>query len=299
MDNVVVSNATFVKPHFIAELGCDGLTSQEIADSIGMRHDNLVTLVDRLVSSGDFSIPKTQEWSDSNGVKRVRKVFGTDDAKFVVTQSSTQAGRGYCRFLIECESVVYKIAANPFAVMDGMNSDQVALFLESVKAKEAAQRDAQLAKTQLTITSAEKDRAVVVAINSTKEVALLTAKDDVWFTLTVGCKILGLKPKIALAHLRTIGLLIKDNMPSSRLLKADVEVVRAVATYADAYAVRYQPRISPKGLLWLAKHVKFPAEACERSCKIDWPEDKLIAEFLKQQKNYVADGTVLGRVCSK
>jgi hypothetical protein len=51
--------------------------------------------------------------------------------------------------------------------------------------------------------------------------------------------------------------------------------------------------------LWLAKNVKFPLEACEKACKIDWPEDKLIAEFLRQQKTYVADGTVLGHICSK
>jgi hypothetical protein len=298
MGNVVVSNATFVKPHFIAELGGEGLSLKDIAASLGIEYKHAKEAYDKNASDYSGVEISTPSGNPVNPFVMVPHLT-TDDAKFYVTQSRTPAGKGYCRFLIECESVVEKIAANPFAVMDGMNSDQVALFLESVKAKEAAQRDAQLAKTQLTITSAEKDRAVVVAINSTKEVALLTAKDDVWFTLTVGCKILGLKPKIALAHLRTIGLLIKDNMPSSKLLKADVEVVRAVATYADAYAVRYQPRISPKGLLWLAKHVKFPAEACERSCKIDWPEDKLIAEFLKQQKNYVADGTVLGRVCSK
>jgi phage regulator Rha-like protein len=113
MENVsVVSSVSFVKPHFLEELGCDGLTSQEIADSIGMRHDNLCTLLDRLIKSNDINITESQcvEIIEKNAiggtVRRCCYFLGVDDSKFLVTQSSTAAGRAYCRYLVNCEKAL-------------------------------------------------------------------------------------------------------------------------------------------------------------------------------------------------
>jgi hypothetical protein len=106
----------FVKPHFLEELGCEGLTSQEVADSLGMRHDNLLTLVTRLIKSNDILDTEAQELNITRknaigGTYTIKTVYlTTDAAKFVVTQSSTKLGMAYCRFLISCEKALTNLA---------------------------------------------------------------------------------------------------------------------------------------------------------------------------------------------
>jgi hypothetical protein len=49
-----VTESTFIKPYYIAALGCEGLTSKEIAVSLGMQKVNLHTIIQRLQQSGDL-----------------------------------------------------------------------------------------------------------------------------------------------------------------------------------------------------------------------------------------------------
>jgi hypothetical protein len=154
---VVKSNeAKFVKPYFIAALGCDGVTSQEIADSIGMKKHHLHTLIQKLQSFGD--LPEARE--DTVSIDGIHKALiylvKTDDAKFIVTQSSTSAGRGYCRFLIECEKAL--LAAPPAMTIDSAmalaNQAYAALLVERAEKEkalaQAAYQDKALTSSQVT-----------------------------------------------------------------------------------------------------------------------------------------------------
>lgn len=144
------SQTTFIQPHFIKEISCEGLTSCEVAQSIGIRHDNLVTLIRKLQLEQE--VPEIQERTETiEGSVTPRKVFlmSVEDAKFLVTQSSTKVGRAYCRFLINCESQMRdlqaKAASNPLAVaISQINSDPMAAYsaIEQVlaKAKEETQK---------------------------------------------------------------------------------------------------------------------------------------------------------------
>ena len=176
---------------------------------------------------------------------------------------------------------------NPLMAIAGfMTSEGLELLLASVREKEAAQRDAQLAQAQLAIAAAEKDRALAqasinltAALGAAAEVAHITAKDALWVSFTFGFKMLGLKPKKVMAFLREKGYLNKDNAPTSRLLKATVEVARSVAVVTKEGKTFSQTKISPEGLLWLIKNVEFPEELRERHCRLDWSEETLTAFF--------------------
>lgn len=107
----VVQASSFVAPHFIEELGEEGLTGREVAQSLGVEHDNLVRLIKKLKDSGDITCEAIEIiGKNALGKTTIRKEFllTTEDAKFVVTQSSTKAGRAYCRYLIKCEAAVHK-----------------------------------------------------------------------------------------------------------------------------------------------------------------------------------------------
>jgi Rha family phage regulatory protein len=224
----------------------DGMVSSlQVAEKFKKDHKNVIRDVDFILSTVDMEKDRLKfeqiyvksTYQDKYGRSQPQYLMTRDGFSLIAMGfTGAEALKWKLKFIQAFNAMEAKlkdIQADPFVVMSGMTSEQVALFLESVKVREAAQREAAAAQAKLAIESAEKERAVTVAINSTKETALLTAKDDVWFSLTVGCKILGLKPKKALEYLRSIGLLNKDNMPSSKLLQASVEVVRPVATYAD------------------------------------------------------------------
>lgn len=112
MANVVVSNYSFVKPHFIPELGAEGLSLKEIAASLGIEYKHAKEAYDKNVS--DYTGVEISTAVDSGPIRGTVQVMvphlTTDDAKFFVTQSRTSAGKSYCRFLIECE----KVALDPF-----------------------------------------------------------------------------------------------------------------------------------------------------------------------------------------
>jgi len=277
----------------------DGMVSSvQVAEKFGKDHKNVLRDIKDLLSSLDaekdvlktepifiestypdlYSRPQPQYLMTRDGFTLLAMGFNGDEAlvwkvKFIQAFNAMEAK-------------LKEIAANPFSVLDGMNSDQIAVLLAEVKAKEAAQRDVQLAQAQLAIESAEKDRALAqaainltAALDSAAEVALITAKDALWFSWTHGLKMLGLKPKIALAHMREKGYLNLNNTASSRLLGAAVEVCRLVTVTPEKGPARTQPKTCAAGMLWVAKHIKFPEECKERYCRLDWSEETLTAFF--------------------
>ena len=155
----------FVAPHYIDQLGCDGLTSQEIAGSIGMENKNLLVLIERLIKANDIDGRVTQrvDITKHNALggeyREVTYLVNVDDAKFIVTQSSTKAGRAYCRYLIECEKAVLSLAQAAAAP---------ALTLDTAMAL------ANQAYQALLFERAEKDRALAQAAYQDK--ALTTSQ---------------------------------------------------------------------------------------------------------------------------
>ena len=108
MKDIIVSGQ-FVKPYFIEDLGCEGLSLKDIALSLGIEYKHAKEAYDKNQSdySGvDISTPT------GNPVKPFALVphLTADDAKFFATQSRTPSGKGYCRYLIECEKVVDVLA---------------------------------------------------------------------------------------------------------------------------------------------------------------------------------------------
>jgi hypothetical protein len=78
-----------------------------------MRHDHILELIRKLVQENSIPGSRELEIIEENALgKKIKKslfLCPVDDAKFVVTQSSTKEGRDYCRWLINCEKVVDKL----------------------------------------------------------------------------------------------------------------------------------------------------------------------------------------------
>ena len=91
-----IEAGSFVEPHYIKELGCEGLTSEEIADLVGLTNSKVRGLANELVLDGVLTLPKTTNKGSSY-------VFSTDDANFLITQTGTKAGIQYCKYLIQQE----------------------------------------------------------------------------------------------------------------------------------------------------------------------------------------------------
>jgi hypothetical protein len=109
--SVVPGNGSFVKPHFIEELGGEGLTLHEVAQSIGVEFNIIKTKLDRMVSDNRL---KTQylpyeRYNENN--KLVKSYYlAVDTAKFFVAKWDSETGDAYCRFLINCEQVLTELS---------------------------------------------------------------------------------------------------------------------------------------------------------------------------------------------
>ena len=122
------------------------MTSQEIADSIGMRKDNLHSLIEKLVSTELLELPKTQGVKNHIGQTITEFIICTDDARLLVTQSSTKQGILYCKFLIQCEKALRVIANKPVKIPTMLElAKHVVALLEmqehQIKALETSQRN--------------------------------------------------------------------------------------------------------------------------------------------------------------
>lgn len=103
---------TFQQPHPMEELGGNlGLTSDEIALSLGVRHED-VKLHARSISKSDptfAAIPKKVPGTGG----RPREIFllNVDDAKLLVGTYRNKIGLGYARFLINLERATPALVA--------------------------------------------------------------------------------------------------------------------------------------------------------------------------------------------
>lgn len=103
-DLAVLDGAKFVEPHYIEELGCEGLTAEEIATSLNVpatkfREKLNTNFIHRLKSL----IIRTRMMVNINGVEYLEFLLSTDAARFVVARYDSEIGDGYLIYLLGIE----------------------------------------------------------------------------------------------------------------------------------------------------------------------------------------------------
>ena len=112
------TKGVFVKPHFIPELGCEGLSSGEIAQSLGIQAghvreklgprggmDNLIELLGKDVSQDNIA---RVDFRNINEVEFSEYFLSTLAAKLFVALYQNDTGRAYLTFLVRQDVAVEK-----------------------------------------------------------------------------------------------------------------------------------------------------------------------------------------------
>jgi hypothetical protein len=109
MNELMVREGQFVEPHFIEELGCDGLTAEEIAASLGTRvgdvRRKLRDFPNETLKSLKF---ESSNLKNINGVEYEEFLLSTAAAKFFVARYDNEIGDGYLAYLIRLDMAVEK-----------------------------------------------------------------------------------------------------------------------------------------------------------------------------------------------
>ena len=106
----VLVKPIFVKPHYIEELGCDGLTASEIANSLNIDADAV-----RKKLRGDFihrmkSLNLLERrMKNINGVEYDEFLLSTDASRFFVARHESDLGDGYLIYLLGIEKTYEKL----------------------------------------------------------------------------------------------------------------------------------------------------------------------------------------------
>ena len=111
----LVTTAEFIQPHFIEELGCEGLTASEVARSLGQDPKVFRTNFKRSFESrlnnlklGMVSI----DTFNANNVAYTEYAFSIEAAKWLVGKSNTDAGDKYLAYLIQIEANAQQVASD-------------------------------------------------------------------------------------------------------------------------------------------------------------------------------------------
>jgi hypothetical protein len=109
LEKLKLAPSTFCAPHYIEQLGCDGLTAEEIATSLGTR----VSDVRRKLRDFPNETLKSLKYEISylkniNGVEYADFMLSTAAAKFFVARYDNEIGDGYLEYLIRLDMAVEK-----------------------------------------------------------------------------------------------------------------------------------------------------------------------------------------------
>ena len=121
---MIETRSSFVKPHFIPELGCEGLSAEEIAQSLGTPSkevrrklkngglNNILELLGEDVSQGRPEVSTlhrvTTEVHEINNLTFEGYYLATMAAKMFVALYQNDTGRAYLAFLIRLDVAVEK-----------------------------------------------------------------------------------------------------------------------------------------------------------------------------------------------
>lgn len=109
-----VSTVSFVQPHFVEELGTDGLTLHDVAQSLGVEFSAVKKKFDRMLTDNRVkSLYVHMDVTIESGTytERIIQSYGlaTETAKFFVAKWDSELGDAYCRFLVECEKALVSL----------------------------------------------------------------------------------------------------------------------------------------------------------------------------------------------
>lgn len=111
---IIAENGSFVAPHYISELGEEGLTLHEIAQSLGIEfkeakrvlekniNDYMTVEISTVVNRGFMGQQETSSYA-----------LTTEDAKFFVAGYNNDIGKSYRRYLIRYEKAHQSLKSQP------------------------------------------------------------------------------------------------------------------------------------------------------------------------------------------
>lgn len=102
-------HSNFVAPHYIEELGEEGLTLHEIAKSLGITFGHSKAAYEKNISDYSGIEISTPSGNPVNPTV-LSYALTTEDAKFFVAGYNNDIGKAYRRYLIQCEKAVHKLA---------------------------------------------------------------------------------------------------------------------------------------------------------------------------------------------
>lgn len=225
------------------------MTSQEIADLVQVRHDNVKRSVERLAESGVITLPPMEETSFLNSIGRTQhsQVYafigeqGKRDTMIIVAQLSPQfLGTVVDRWL-ELEKAVQKPRLPS-------NFKEALQFL--IEAEEQ--------KEQLALQVAQQQQVIEV-IQPKADVYDIISNSSNTYTIRDAAKLLKMRPKDLTDWLQANGWIYGKSSASYRPFAAhDRNHLKLVASNYGT-----QVRVTGKGLVWLARKLKVELESSD------------------------------------
>lgn len=107
---VIKTENEFVAPHFIDELGEDGLTLHEVSRGLQATHQHVRDRLENLIRKGAISLAHAITCpNETNGLPVNSYVLTVEDSKMLAASYDNEAGFGYRRFLIQCEKKLKEV----------------------------------------------------------------------------------------------------------------------------------------------------------------------------------------------
>lgn len=102
-------HSNFIAPHYIDELGEEGLTLHEIAKSLDITFGHAKAAYEKNINDYSGIEISTPSGNPVNPTV-LSYALTTEDAKFFVAGYNNDIGKAYRRYLIQCEKAVHKLA---------------------------------------------------------------------------------------------------------------------------------------------------------------------------------------------
>lgn len=215
------------------------MTSQEIADLVDKRHDNVKRTIETLVEAGVIQLPQSEGVKNHLGQMVVNYIFSGDQGKRDTTVIVAQLSPQFTGQLVDRWIELEKQVATPSYMIDDP-VERAKKWIEETTAKQEA--ETKLVEAQQ-----------VIAIQAPKaDVYDIIASKDCTYTITVTAKLLKMRPKDLTEWLLTNGWMYGKTAstykPRAQHDRNHLQLV------ANAYGT--QVRVTSKGLVWLARQLK-------------------------------------------
>jgi phage regulator Rha-like protein len=138
-----------IKPYFIEELGCEGLSSLDIAEGLQAQHYHVARKIRQFSERLQISIRHRKELVEI-GRPQVVYLLPTNLAKMVVAKYENEIGFAYLGFLLQCETIATELTPQLVARVKELEAqlEQIELQLDTANKVRPIKRIAP-PKTQL------------------------------------------------------------------------------------------------------------------------------------------------------